>query len=114
MAATNKKETRIRRQARIRAKISGTPERPRFAVFRSNRALSVQLIDDTSGTTIVSGTTRDMKGKPLANAKALGLQIAKDAKAKKIDAVVFDRGGFSYTGNIAAVADGAREGGLKL
>lgn len=114
MALKNKKEKRVRRQARIRAKISGTSERPRLAVFRSNRALSVQLIDDVKGHTLVSGTTRGMKGKPRENAKKLGVQIAEGAKEKKITTAVFDRGGFSYTGNIAAIADGAREGGLKL
>lgn len=112
MAIKSSKEKRVRRQVRIRAKISGTHERPRMAVFKSNRALSVQLIDDVKGVTLLSGTTRGMKGKPLANAKVLGAQIASQAKEKKITKVVFDRGGFSYTGNIAAVADGAREGGL--
>lgn len=114
MAIKSKKEKRVRRQVRIRAKISGTTERPRLAVYRSNRAISVQLIDDVSGRTILSGTTRGMKGKPRENAKALGAQIAADAKAKKITKAVFDRGGFSYTGNIAAVAEGAREGGMQM
>lgn len=114
MTGNTKKEQRIRRKARIRAKISGTADRPRLAVFRSNRTLSVQLIDDVKGTTILSGTTRGMKGKPRENAKVLGAQIAKEAQGKGITAAVFDRGGFSYTGNVAAVADGAREGGLKF
>jgi len=114
MAIKSKKEKRVRRQVRIRAKISGTSERPRLAVFRSNRAISVQLIDDVKGRTLLSGTTRGMKGAQKENAKKLGQQIAADAKEKKITKVVFDRGGFSYTGNIAVLAEGAREGGLQF
>ncbi len=114
MTAHNKKEQRVRRRARIRAKVSGTSERPRMAVFRSNTALSVQLIDDERGATLIAGSTRGMKGKPSENARALGAEIAKAAKDKKITQVVFDRGGFSYAGSIAAIAEGARAEGLTL
>jgi large subunit ribosomal protein L18 len=114
MSSNIKKEKRIRRKARIRAKISGTNDRPRLAVFRSNRYLSVQMIDDVKGETILSGSTRGMKGKPRENAHALGVRLAEEAKQKGIIKVVFDRGGFSYTGNVAEVASGAREGGLQF
>ncbi len=108
----NKKEKRIRRHARVRAKISGTPERPRLAVFKSNRYISAQLIDDVAGATLVSATSRGMKGALRVSAKAVGKEIAKGAKAKGVDTVVFDRGGFSYEGAIQDLAEGAREGGL--
>lgn len=109
----SKTAQRIRRKLRIRAKISGTETRPRLAVFKSNMHVSAQLIDDTKGITLVSSHSKTMKGKTLSEkAFAVGKDIATKAKAKKIDAVVFDRGGFMYTGNIKAVAEGAREGGL--
>lgn len=97
---------RTRRHNRIRAKVSGTPERPRLCVYKSNRYLEVQVIDDTKGMTLAAVKTDD--------AKKAGVEIAKAAKAKGIDAVVFDRGGFRYTGAIAILADAAREGGLKF
>jgi large subunit ribosomal protein L18 len=109
-----------RRHARIRAKVSGTAERPRLAVYKSNRYLHAQIIDDTSGKTIVAGSTKDMtaaKGKAAKKmdaAKLLGEELAKRAKAKGIEAVVFDRGGFRYTGRITTLANAAREGGLKF
>jgi large subunit ribosomal protein L18 len=112
--ATNKKEQRNRRHIRIRAKISGTAARPRLCVFRSNRYISVQVVDDVRGVTLASATTKGMKGGSRKNAEALGTDIAKKALAKKITTVVFDRGGFSFTGSIAAVADGARAGGLQF
>lgn len=109
----SKTAQRIRRKLRIRAKISGTETRPRLAVFKSNMHVSAQLIDDTKGITLVSAHSKTMKGKTLSEkAFAVGKEIASKAKAKKIEAVVFDRGGFMYTGNIKAVAEGAREGGL--
>lgn len=115
MKANAKKEQRVRRQVRIRARVSGTKERPRLAVFKSNTNIYAQLIDDENGKTLLSASSKDIKtGKPLAKAKAVGEEIAKAAKAGKIDAVVFDRGGFLYTGHIKALADGAREGGLKF
>jgi large subunit ribosomal protein L18 len=110
-----KNQKRARRQKRIRAKIAGTAERPRLSVFKSNKYIYVQLIDDEKGSTVVSGTTKEIKAKtPALAAKELGAEIAKKAAAKKIKEVVFDRGGFIYTGKIKAIAEGAREGGLKF
>jgi len=97
---------RERRHNRIRAKVQGTPERPRLAVYKSNRYLEAQVIDDTVGKTLASVKMDD--------AKAAGAEIAKKAKAAGITAVVFDRGGFRYTGGIATLAEAAREGGLKF
>lgn len=109
----SKTTQRIRRKLRIRAKISGTETRPRLAVFKSNQHVSAQLIDDSKGLTLVSAHTKTVKGKTLSEkAFAIGKDIATKAKAKKIETAVFDRGGFMYTGNIKAVAEGAREGGL--
>lgn len=109
----SKTTKRIRRKLRIRAKVSGTETRPRLAVFKSNQHVSAQLIDDSKGLTLVSAHSKTMKGKTLSlKALEVGKQIAEKAKAKKIETVVFDRGGFMYTGNIEAVATGAREGGL--
>ncbi len=108
-----KNYTRMRRHNRIRAKVSGTPAVPRLAIFRSARYITAQLIDDTKGITLVA--TSDMKvtkGAKLERAKAVGTDIAKMAKEKKIDKVVFDRGGFLYAGRVKALADAAREGGL--
>jgi large subunit ribosomal protein L18 len=97
---------RQRRHNRIRAKITGTPERPRLCVYKSNRYLEAQVIDDTKGVTLAAVKMDD--------AKKAGAEIAKAAKAKGIEAVVFDRGGFRYTGAVAVLADAAREGGLKF
>jgi large subunit ribosomal protein L18 len=116
-----KKEIRIytrkeRRAARVRAKISGSTERPRLSVFRSNRHIFAQLVDDTKGTTLVSLHTSQVKetGKKSEVAFILGQEIAKRALAKGINTVVFDRGGNLYHGRVKAVADGAREGGLQF
>lgn len=104
-----------RRKARIRAKISGTAERPRLAVFKSHKYIYAQIIDDTKGNTLVSFDSRQAKGaKPVDRAKEVGVGIAKKAIAAKIDKVVFDRGGYLYAGKIKVVADAAREGGLKF
>lgn len=109
----SKTTQRIRRKLRIRAKISGTETRPRLAVFKSNMHVGAQLIDDSKGITLASAHSKTIKGKTLKEkAFAIGKEIADKAKAKKIETVVFDRGGFMYTGNIKAVAEGAREGGL--
>ncbi|MEK7647867.1 MAG: 50S ribosomal protein L18 [Patescibacteria group bacterium] len=115
----HKAVTRMRRHGRIRAKISGTAERPRLSVFRGARSMYAQLIDDTAGTTIVavhSGAVKvDAAGErsaKVALAFAVGKAIAEAAKAKGITTVVFDRGGFRYHGRVRAVADGAREAGL--
>jgi large subunit ribosomal protein L18 len=105
-----------RRHARIRAKVKGTSERPRLAVYKSNRYLHAQIIDDEAGKTLVSGSTKDVsKGaKKMDAAKELGVELAKRAKAAGISTVVFDRGGFRYTGRVSTLADAAREGGLKF
>lgn len=102
---------RAKRKARIRAKITGTATRPRLSVFRSNTAVSAQVIDDAKGVTIV---TKRMSGKTKAIGKALGLEMAKLALAKGIKSVVFDRSGYRFHGTVKEIADGAREGGLKI
>jgi large subunit ribosomal protein L18 len=108
-----KAEKRIRRHRRIRAKVKGTALRPRLSVYRSNRFLYGQLIDDETSTTLFAITTKGLPGKtPGERAKSAGEAIAKKAKGKKIAKAVFDRGGFRYAGAIKAFADGAREGGL--
>ncbi len=110
-----KKEKRIRRHVRIRAKISGTKTCPRLSIFKSNRHISAQIIDDENAVTLASSHSRETKGANMMEKSALvGRSIAAKAKAKKITKVVFDRGGFIYTGNVKALADGAREGGLKF
>lgn len=115
MNLTTKTEKRNRRHARIRARVFGTAECPRLSVFKSNKHISAQLIDDQNAVTLASFHSRDAKGKFLSErAKEVGVAIAEKAKAKKVEKVVFDRGGFLYTGNVKAVADGAREGGLKF
>lgn len=103
---------KARRQKRIRAKISGTAERPRLSVYRSNAYVYAQLINDEAGKTIASVSSLKMKGKLTENATQVGTEIAQKAKALKISKVVFDRGGFIYTGKIKAIAEGARAGGL--
>lgn len=111
--AVQKTEKRERRHKRIRSTLFGTAQKPRLAVFRSNRALSAQLIDDEAGKTL-GGVRTDTKGKkPLTEkAQEAGKKMAELAKSKGVTDVVFDRGGFLYTGNVKAFADGAREGGL--
>ena len=110
--------SRGRIKERIRRKVSGTPERPRLAVFRSLKHIYAQVIDDASGKTIVSASSREKdssaKGANAAAAKAVGALIAKKAKDKGINRVVFDRGGYQYHGNIKALADAARENGLEF
>ncbi|HEV8659386.1 MAG TPA: 50S ribosomal protein L18 [Thermoanaerobaculia bacterium] len=109
---------RTRIKERIRRKVTGTAERPRLAVFRSLKHIYAQVIDDASGKTLVSASSRDKdssaKGANQAAAKALGVLIAKRAKDKGINRVVFDRGGYLYHGNIKALADAARENGLEF
>lgn len=110
-----KTEQRDRRRKRIRAKIFGTAEKPRFSIFRSNKYISAQLIDDEKGKTLVSATSKNIKVKSSAEkAKMVGTAIAEQAKTKKIIKAVFDRGGYLYTGSVSALADGAREAGLKF
>jgi large subunit ribosomal protein L18 len=110
-----KKIQRERRKKRIRAKVFGVSEKPRFSVFRSNKYISAQLIDDSRSVTLASATSKNIKGKSvLEKAKAVGASVAEQAKSKKIDMAVFDRGGYLYTGSVKVVADGAREAGLKF
>jgi len=111
-SASSKNDTRKRRHARVRAKISGTAARPRLAVYRSNRFVSVQLIDDEKGHTIAQAHGREFKGAQSAQAAGVGKAIAERAKAAGVTAVVFDRGGYAYAAQIRALADAAREGGL--
>ncbi len=104
-----------RRRIRIRAKIHGTKERPRLAIFKSHKYIYAQIINDEKGHTLVATDSRSVKGKtPVECAKMVGLEIAQKAKIAKITKVVFDRGGFLYTGKIKMVADSAREGGLEF
>lgn len=114
----NSNEARLRRHARVRTKISGTAERPRLDVFRSSRHIYAQIIDDEAGVTLVSASTMDKDfteyGGNIDAAKAVGEKIAKVALEKGITEVVFDRGGYIYHGRVKALAEGAREGGLKL
>lgn len=109
----NKKNIlRARRHARVRARVAGTTERPRLTVYRSNRFISAQLIDDTVGKTLAAAHGREFKGAASLQAKSVGETIAKRAKEAKITSVVFDRGGYRYAGQVKTLADAAREGGL--
>ena len=115
----SKAAARIRRQVRGRKKIAGTPARPRLVVSRSSRHLFVQVVDDTVGKTVASASTmeadlRSFEGDKTAKAKKVGELVAARAKSAGIEAVVFDRGGNKYHGRVAAIAEGAREGGLSL
>jgi large subunit ribosomal protein L18 len=113
--AIQKQQTRARRHNRIRARVSGTAVKPRLAVYRSNQFIYAQLINDETGTTLAAADSRKMKGEgKLETAKAVGVAIAEAAKKQNIEVAVFDRGGFKYMGAIAAVADGARDAGLKV
>ncbi|MES2994590.1 MAG: 50S ribosomal protein L18 [Patescibacteria group bacterium] len=114
MATTllNKKELRDRRHRRVRAKITGTAERPRLAVSKSNKFISAQLIDDDAQKTVAASHGRSFPGPLGKQAPAVGAAIAAAAKKAGITTVVFDRGGFEYGGQIEAVANAAREGGL--
>lgn len=111
-------QARLKRHIRIRSKISGTAERPRLAVYRSNANISAQIIDDVKGITLASASTleKDFEGigSNKAAAKKVGETIAERAKAKGITEVVFDRGGYLYHGRVSELAEGAREGGLKF
>jgi large subunit ribosomal protein L18 len=111
-SATTKQALRKRRHARVRARIKGTSARPRLAVYKSNRFVSAQLIDDTTGKTIAAAHGRQFKGSQSVQARAVGEAIAKAAKAKGVSAIVFDRGGYRYDGHVKALAEAARTGGL--
>ena len=114
----NKKAMRLHRHVRVRGKISGTPECPRLNVFRSNANIYAQLIDDVNGVTLASANTLEKSFEGAAGnceaAKKIGTVLAERAKAKGIEEVVFDRGGYIFHGRVAALAEGAREGGLKF
>ncbi len=115
MASTStKSELRARRHKRIRARITGTAERPRLAVFRSNKFISAQVIDDGAGKTLVSVHGREFPGSLGKQAGAVGKAVAERAKKAGIGAVVFDRGGYAYAAQIKSLADAAREGGLEF
>ena len=109
---------RLKRHKRVRGKISGTPERPRLAVYRSNAHISAQIIDDVNGVTLVSANTYEKSfegtGSNKEVARKVGAILAERALAKGISAVVFDRGGYIYHGRVSELAEGAREGGLKF
>lgn len=115
MTTDKKTLARKARQRRVRAKISGTAARPRLAIFRSNTALSAQLIDDVAGNTLAAISTKAVKGKNLGEkVVAAGTEMAKLISAKKVSEVVFDRGGYAFIGNIKAFADAVRGGGIKF
>jgi large subunit ribosomal protein L18 len=112
------RDARERRHRRVRAKVTGTAERPRLVVFRSNRGIEAQLVDDESGKTLASashlGLAKSFKGDKSKQAEAVGKALAAAAKQAGVEACVFDRGGYLYHGRVKALADGAREGGLKF
>jgi large subunit ribosomal protein L18 len=113
----SKNDTRKRRHTRVREKVSGTTECPRLNVFRSNSQIFVQVIDDVTGTTLVSSSSVELKiknGGNVEGAKAVGKDIAEKCKKAKIKKVVFDRGGYLYHGRVAALAEAARENGLEF
>jgi large subunit ribosomal protein L18 len=115
MTVKTKPQARLRRRRRVRAKVRGTAERPRLSVFRSNRGIGAQLIDDVAGHTVaaVNWTEGDLKSlKSMEQASKAGQLLAERAKAAGVESVVFDRGGYRYHGRVKALADGAREGGL--
>ena len=115
MTVATRPAKRLRRRRRVRAKITGTAERPRISVFRSNRGVFVQLIDDTSGRTLaaVNWTEDDLRSLPrMEQATRAGALLAERAKAAGVETAVFDRGGYRYHGRVKALAEGAREGGL--
>ena len=118
VSKVNKNAMRLKRHVRVRGKISGTPECPRLNVFRSNANIYAQIIDDVNGVTLVSANTleKEFEGATgnIEAAKKVGALVAERAKAKGIEEVVFDRGGYIFHGRVAALAEGAREAGLKF
>ena len=121
MAKESRNDKRLKRHQRVRKDLYGTPEKPRLCVYRSNKNISAQIIDDVNGTTLVSASSldKDLKaeigyGGNKEAAKQVGEAVAKKAVAKGIEEVCFDRGGFLYHGRVAELAEGAREGGLKF
>ena len=117
MTVQTKRQQRLRRRRRVRAKVRGTAERPRISIFRSNRGISAQLVDDVSGTTLaaISWTESELKGLPsMEQATKAGELLAERAKKAGVSTGVFDRGGYRYHGRVKALADGAREKGLEF
>ncbi len=117
MSVNSRQATRLKRRRRVRAKVSGTAERPRISVFRSNRGIAAQLVDDIAGHTLaaVSWTEETLRGKPpLEQATAAGRLLAERAQAVGVSTAVFDRGGYRYHGRVKAFAEGVREGGLTV
>ena len=115
MIASKKREARARRRRRVRKRVSGTTARPRVAVYRSNRHIYVQLVDDREARTLAAASDQGIEGGDKADrAKRVGLAIAEGAKSLGVRRVVFDRGGRLYHGRVKALAEGAREGGLEI
>src|SRR5437868_13949760 len=118
MSTLSVRQARLRRHRRVRGKVRGTAERPRLLVFRSNRGIFAQLVDDDAGRTLASaswtGLPQSFKGDKTEQAAEVGKRLAEAAKKAGIDSVVFDRGGYLYHGRVKALADGAREGGLSF
>ena len=118
MPSLTVRNARLRRHRRVRAKVHGTGERPRLVVFRSNRGIEAQLVDDDAGKTLASAShlalAKSFKGDKTAQAEAVGKALAETAKKAGVGRCVFDRGGYLYHGRVKALADGAREGGLEF
>ena len=118
MPGLSTREARLRRHRRLRRTISGTAERPRLVVFRSNRGIEAQLVDDVAGRTVAAAShtklKKSFKGSKTEQAEAVGKLLAEQAKKEGVESVVFDRGGFLYHGRVAAVAQAARDAGLEL
>ena len=116
MSVLTKREARVRRHRRVRGKVAGTSERPRLVVFRSNRGISAQLVDDESGRTLASASSKGVSasGSKTEQASGVGKALAESAKKAGIENCVFDRAGYLYHGRVKALAEGAREGGLQF
>jgi large subunit ribosomal protein L18 len=117
MTVITKPTARLKRRRRVRAKVTGTAERPRVSIFRSNRGIHAQLVDDVAGRTLaaVTWTEGELRGlKPMEQAGKAGELLAQRAKSAGVESAVFDRGGYQYHGKVKAFADGVREGGLKV
>ncbi len=117
MSVKTREATRLKRRRRVRAKVTGTAERPRISVFRSNRGIQAQLVDDEAGRTLasVNWIESDLRSlKPMEQAKRAGELLAERAKAAGVDTAVFDRGGYQYHGRVKAFAEGIREGGITV
>jgi large subunit ribosomal protein L18 len=117
MSVLSKREARLRRHRRVRAKVAGTAERPRLVVFRSNRGIFAQLVDDTTGRTLAASSWTAIgaaKGSKVAQAEQVGKALAAEAKKAGVERCVFDRAGYLFHGRVKALAEGAREGGLQF